>query len=424
MTAGAPDASGVGAAQRLQRLLRQGDVDAATAEVRTLLGELLADAVTAVRFTLDAYSLNSVSGTFDTVSGRSLFFKFHTEEGEEGEVGEYYRAELLAAAGIPVDVPVAHSTTPGSQIVVYAVRHEQRMADVCVALEREAGAAAVLPAGLERAQRELDRRIGEVAVATLDDPTPGSAAISLHQLFHNRLVSGEAFPGARYLNWYVSSPEYDALADLPWRIDGVDYDGPLRALVEGMERRLRPSVLAALPVVTAHGDDHQGNIWVVGDLAAPELKLFDPAFASGQVPALLAPVKATYHNVFAHPFWLYYPELVDGVSSEYGERVVVSTPGSRLSPLRQALLDSLTDEVWVPLLRELRRRDLLPEDWRATVRAALAACPLLVTNLLAESRTENVRMLGLARVVQAASEPVNGDDPVSRWLDRLEEALA
>jgi hypothetical protein len=54
------------------------------------------------------------------------------------------------------------------------------------------------------------------------------------------------------------------------------------------------------------------------------------------------------------------------------------------------------------------------------VRAALACCPRLVTNLLAPTRPDPVRYLGLARTVMAGSEPVNGEDPVSRLLDSME----
>ena len=53
------------------------------------------------------------------------------------------------------------------------------------------------------------------------------------------------------------------------------------------------------------------------------LRLFDPAFAATDIPALLAPVKATYHNALAHPFWLYHPD-------EAAERFSVeSTVGAR-----------------------------------------------------------------------------------------------
>ncbi len=411
-------------AQQLQRSLREGSVAAATEIARTLLTDLLGEAVTLINFTLDAYSLNSVSGTLTTKSGKSLFFKFHTEEGEEDSVSEYYQAELLATAGLPVDVPVAYSTTPGSQVVVYKIRHERRMADVGVDLERNDPELAQLPKDLALAQRELDGHIGRVLLETLRPPVPESAATGIHQLFHQRLVTDGGYPGGRYANWYLSQPTWNAIASKPWVIDGITYPNSLTDLVDDVEQLLRPTELAKQWVATAHGDDHAGNIWVVEGPTGPTLRLFDPAFAAADIPALLAPIKATYHNVFAHPFWLYYPELVAPVTYSFDDIVWVSTEADdELSPLRQEILNSLTDNVWLPLLLELTRLGALPANWRQIIRAGLVACPLLVTNLLADVRSEGVQYLGLANVIRAGVEPVGDSDPISRWLDRLQEAV-
>jgi hypothetical protein len=83
------------------------------------------------------------------------------------------------------------------------------------------------------------------------------------------------------------------------------------------------------------------------------------------------------------------------------------------------ILESAAELVWAPLLAELARRNELPPDWRATVRAALFCCPLLVTNLPAPGRPGPVRYLGLARAVMAGSESVTGSDAVSRFLDSI-----
>jgi hypothetical protein len=44
---------------------------------------------------------------------------------------------------------------------------------------------------------------------------------------------------------------------------------------------------------------------------------------------------------------------------------------------------------------------------------------MLVTNLVAESRPIPVRLLGLARAVATGSEPVDGADAISTFLDRV-----
>ena len=83
----------------------------------------------------DRYSLNSVNGTAVDGDGQRLFFKFHTEEGEAETVGEYYKAHVLAEAGLPVDLPVKASSTPGRQFLLYAFRNDAKLADVCLKLE-------------------------------------------------------------------------------------------------------------------------------------------------------------------------------------------------------------------------------------------------------------------------------------------------
>jgi hypothetical protein len=407
---------------RIRALVRAGAIDQAADAAAGLITEAFGWPVAAVELTLDEYSLNSVSGRVRFTDGHLLFFKFHSEEGEEAHVTEYYRAQLLADAGLPVELPVRVAGQPGRQIALYELRTEPRMADVCAELERGDGR---LPAGLAAARRALDQVTGEVAVRTLRPGQPGSSP-AIHQLFWRRLTDDAGrFPGGRYRAWYLDDPAYAALAGCRFVINGVGYARTLGEIAADAARLLDPAVLAAGPAVTAHGDDHQGNVWVLSQPGGAELRLFDPAFAGADIPALLAPVKATYHNVFAHPFWLYHPQEAATrikVRAGRGDGVIEVSDDAGLPPLRQEIADSIAGLVWTPLLRELARRGELPPDWRATVRAALACCPLLVTNMLARGRPEPIRYLGLARTVMAGSEPVDGEDPVSRLLDSVSPA--
>ena len=404
-------------------LLRRGDADMAAREARAALRETFALDVSAVEFTQDEYSLNSVSGRAHVAGGTTFFFKFHQEEGEQDNVTEYYRAKLLSDAGLPVEVPVATSSRPGTQMVLYQLRDEPRMADLCAGAERADGAAATLGPQLLAARRELDASIGRVLLATLSAPVPASASAAIHQLFYHRLADGPGrFPGGRYLRYYVDDPWYVTLAAKRWRVNGTEYRSSLSDLAEQASRLLSPVSLAALPVVTAHGDDHHGNVWAIEGAGGPALRLFDPAFAGTDLPALLAPVKATYHNALAHPFWLYHPaeaaERFHVETSVAGDVVEVSDDAG-LSELRREVLDSAAELVWAPLLAEMSRRALLPANWRAIVRSALFCCPMLVTNLVDESRAVPVRLIGLARAVAAGSEPASGTDAVSCFLDRV-----
>jgi hypothetical protein len=415
-----PPASAAG----IRMLVRSGDRAAAATAAGKLIEDSFGLPVSSVELTVDEYSLNSVSGRVRFADGHVEFFKFHQEEGEEQGVPEYYRAQLLAEAGLPVDVPERVATEPGRQIALYRLRTEPRMADVCAGLERADGAAASLGPRLEAARRSLDATIGTVMLATLRPPTASSATAAIHQLFHHRLTGGTGFPGGgtgRYEAWYLADPAFGEVAERRFRVNGVSYALTPRQLVTRAAELLDPDALAALPVVTAHGDDHQGNVWVIGS-PVTELRLFDAAFAADDIPALLAPVKATYHNVLAHPFWLYHPDEAAqriGVQVHDDGEVISVDFGGPLSPLRREILDSIAELIWAPLLSALAARGELPADWRAIVRSALLCCPLLVTNLLSPARPAPLRLLGLAQAVMAGSEPADGTDPLSRMLDAV-----
>ena len=133
-------------------------------------------------------------------------------------------------------------------------------------------------------------------------------------------------------------------------------------------------------------------------------------------------MKASFHNALAHPFWLYHPDEAAArfsIEISVTADIVEVSDDAQLSPLRREVLDSAAELIWAPLLAEMSRRSLLPGNWRAIIRSALFCCPMLVTNLVAESRPEPVRFLGLARAVAAGSEPVDGADAVSSFLDRV-----
>jgi hypothetical protein len=420
-----PRDAGLGApSAEIRALLRSNQPAHAADLTAQLISSAFGLEVTSAEFTMDAYSLNSVSGKVHLADGSARFFKFHQEDREQSNVPEYYRDGLLKAAGLPVETPVAVSSSPGRQIALYALRAEPRLADVCLGIERRDGSSARLPVNLARARRALDHQIGEVLVTTLRPASAASAQSAIHQLFYHRLANpGGRFPGGRYRDWYSGAPGWGDLAARRWRINGVEYTSTLEQLAKQAAHLLAPARLARMPTATAHGDDHQGNIWVVCDeRGGAELRLFDCAFAGNDIPALLAPVKATFHNVFAHPFWLYHPAEAARrcqIDISLGDGTIDINHNATPSPLRRELLRSLVELVWAPLLRALRDRGQLTAGWRPITRSALFTCPLLVTNLLATHRPEPTRMLGLACAVAVGSESADGADLVSRTLDEL-----
>jgi hypothetical protein len=414
--------SGEASTAQIVAAIRSGESERADALIRELIEEGVGRGVATIRLTLDAYSLNSVSGRVEFLDGEENFFKFHHEEGENETVSEYYRAQLLSQAGLPTEVPLALVNKPGHQLVLYRLRNESRMADCCLEIEREQGSAAVLPTPLLRAQQELDRRIGEVCVATMMPATPASAQASIHQLFYQRLVDSGHYPGGRYRRWYVDDENVSDLLDLKVVVNGRLYEKTIRESADALHHFLEPHFLSSLPVVTAHGDDHHGNVWVLGSADSPSLSLFDPAFATSNIPALLAPLKATFHNALAHPYWLYHPAEADQSGLFHGtvEDGVLRATVPELSNLRQSVLHSQVEGVWRPLLKALTDQNELPTLWRTVVRAGLGACPFLVTNLAAPTRSRSLSLCSLAWVVMATSPPKEGKDVVCELLERID----
>ncbi|HEY4162649.1 MAG TPA: hypothetical protein VGM59_06250 [Dongiaceae bacterium] len=415
-------------------LVKAGRKSEAEAVVSALIAEEFGHQVNSVSINSDAYSLNSLNGFVKTDKG-AFFFKFHQEEGEDRMAGEYYRARILAEAGLPVDLPLETSTAPGRQILLYRMRRDRRLVEVARDLDEEQDPARF--AGILEAQADLDRAVATVYLKTLH---PISAVQSgtepIHRLFHERLRDFDR-PGAlggRFASFYQDKDFALPGVTLNWRdlsgliivVNGIRYSESLGSLFDAAFAELHPAQFAGAGVV-AHGDAHNANVWVERGEARPSLVLFDPAFAGEHVPALLAEVKPTFHNIFAHPYWLYEPEVVASRFKAQAERrgdVLEIETDYGLSPLRQAFLDGKSDLLWRPLLAELRKRGLLPNNWRRLLKLALFCCPTLVMNLRAGAGMHNPvsSAIGLAVAAMMGGEPERDGDPLSRFLDAIAPA--
>jgi hypothetical protein len=422
---------------RARALAKAGRSKEAEAIIADLIAAEFGRAVRSVAINADAYSLNSLNGFVETDAG-PFFFKFHQEEGEGRMAGEYYRARILADAGLPVDLPLHASTNPGRQILLYRLRKDRRLAEIARDLDTVEDAARLAP--VIAAQQELDRAVARVYRDTLHPITAAqSKAEPIHRLFHERLRDFDQPEklGGRFASFYegqdfmlpgITLPWRD-LADLTISFNGVTYRDTLRSLFEASFRELGPAHFAGLGV-TAHGDAHNANVWFEahgpGGEHPPRLTMFDPAFAGAHVPALLAEVKATFHNIFAHPFWLYEPQVAaerfQARVERHGDNLAIETDWA-LSPLRQAFLAAKRDLLWRPLLAEMRARDALPSHWRRLVKLALFCCPTLVMNLRAGAGSHNPvsSAIGLGIAVMMGSAPKGGaGDSLSVFLDAIE----
>lgn len=426
-------------ATRARDLARAGDQEGAAALIRALVADVTGQEVRDLVLTLDQYSLNSVNGRATLADGSRYFYKFHSEEGEDQTIAEYYNAELLRKHGYLVDLPVFASGEPGRQILLYALREEPRLADVARANdlgEADAPADAVLLA----AQAERDELAARNLIASLHPITAAqSAAEPIHQLFHHRLTSPGARPGrgGRIASFYADRAfalggdepvelAWQQLLGARWRIDGVDYDRTLGELLDEAAELLDPAALAPFGGVVAHGDDHNANVWFTTEGDAHPLVAFDPAFAGRHVPALLAEVKATFHNALAHPLWLYEPAFAEqrfGATVRLEDGVVAVERDWALTPLREELLTSRAERTWRPLVAALAEQGLLPAHWRRIVRLALMLCPLLVRDVRASGaggHTTATSALAFAMIVQCGAEPVSHGDAVADFLTRIE----
>ncbi len=420
-------------------LARAGRPAEAAVIVARLLQERFGLAARNVVINDDIYSLNSLNGFFEA-DDQELYFKFHQEENEAAMAGEYYRAGLLAEAGLPVDQPLHVSSEPGQQILVYRRRRDRRFAEVLRELDFSSDPAALAPA--LAAEGRLNAALIEVYLRTLHPITAGqSAAEPIHRLFHERLVDpgrpgeiGGRF-GAFYRDQLFEFPgqnlAWAELAGLQLEVNGIRYRDSLGSLFAAAFHLLEPRNFAGSGGVTAHGDAHNANVWFA---AGERLVMFDPAFAGSHVPALLAEVKTTFHNVFAHPLWLYDSPAAAAHFTATARResgVLRIETGWCPGQVRLELLALKRDIVWRPLLAALKDRNLLPANWRQIIRLALFLCPTLVMNLRAGATTHNPvsSLIGIAVAVMVGSEPVGskpvgGTDAVSRFLDAIDPAGA
>ncbi len=433
-----PEAA-IGPLAAVRARLADGDQPAAEALLADLIGSTFRLDVAGVDIRRDGYSLNSVNGFVSMKDGSRMFFKFHQEEGEEDTVGEYYRAELLAEAGYPVDTARYVSKEVGRQILLYDVREAPRFADVCKAHDDVFDLDKLRP--LITAQADLDDIVLKRALETLHWADKADyAAEPLLQLFTWRLTDdrGRDRVGGRVRRFYgddrimelpgVTLPAAE-LRQLKWRINGRDYPMTLDDLFADSLKRLHPDAIDRYPAVVAHGDAHNANVWYQTDAdGKTSLSWFDPAFAGRHVPALLAEVKATFHNIFAHPLWLYQPGETVGQLRASVQRVGDTLEVGhdwKLSPLRAAFLADKIARYWRPMIAALKRENMLPQDWQTTVRRALFCCPTLVMNLSAGHgmgsaiHTPVTSTVGLAIAVMCGCPPTEGRNVITDFFDRI-----
>jgi hypothetical protein len=367
-------------------------------------------------------SLNSVNGICVTQAGRRLFFKFHAEEGETQSMvgGEYYRAELLANLGLATIKPVAVSTKPGSQCLVYEEITAPTAYDVCGAQDDvylHTGKYDPVTEQLLVAEENYIKKATAIMLRTLEPPSPETTNAPLMQLFSHRLNgAGGAVPRLDlfYTGKPVTLPDgtkqpFESIASKKWTINGKILPHTLAEIIQQSKQHLAVETLMHEATVISHGDDHNGNKFFIEN----EFVTFDPAFA-GRHPALLAPMKGTMHNGPLHPFWYYKPARVhDQLQINYSATAdqieLMYNAGEILAPpLRKKIVILHMQHVWQPLLNELAQHNLLTKNWRSILKCASFACPFLAVNMIDAARLPShpqLSLFNLAQCVEAFHMP-------------------
>jgi hypothetical protein len=380
-------------------------------------------AVTSLSLRPLAVSLNSFNGFLYLEDGEKLFFKTHTEP--DGVVGEYYRAEQLAAAGYPILQPLLQSNEAGKQLLIYPFVDAPSVFDL--AWEIEQGDQARFSA-LEAAQHALDDQLMSLYNATLAwQDADAAAQTPIHQLFYHRLTAGrlDRFYGAENAKVVVSdeSVSFDELKRLRWRINDSAYDDSLGTMIARASRLTNPGQSGAS--IIGHGDAHNGNVFFhQSNNSTSHLSYFDPAFAGRHHP-LLDLTKPLFHNVFC--MWMYFPTIKDAalsVDAQIVDNEIIVRHNYHIAPVRHMFLRSKVERVLIPTLIELKRRNWLDVHWREKLKASLFCCPLLTRNLLDSTIfPPKIALLGLVQAVEMCSESIGVRSLIDRTLDEAEQAI-
>ena len=261
---------------------------------------------------------------------------------------------------------------------------------------------------------------------TLTPQAAETAAKSpIHQLFYHRLVGGRLnrfyAPHVPIILPHGAFTMAD-VRSVNWCINGQEYGETLESIIQRSIEILKPE--QASVSIVGHGDAHNGNVFFQQEAKPPSLLYFDPAFA-GQHHPLLDLTKPLFHNVFA--MWMYYPQ-------EKTESTTISIEAKNntwhveydyaLPPIRYMFFESKVDRVLIPLLKYLKNKNQLRDDWHTYLKASLFCCPFLTMNLTdSEKFTPQISLLGLAMSVEMGSESTGQKSLIDRTLDKVEAEL-
>ena len=387
------------------------DRDLANQKLLDFLNENLPFKITQVEVRPLAVSLNSINGFITKEDGEKLFFKTHIEP--QSIIHEYYNSSILAEAGYPVIKPIFSSTEWGKQLLIYQYFDAPSLFNVARDIETNKRNDADTIIAL---QEKADDQLREIYFNTLEPLTAKEhKSVPVHQLFFHRLTGGRL--REFYENTEILLPgnalQFEELAGMKWRINGLEYQDTLNELIHRAIALLNPELGSDIPSIVGHGDAHNGNVFV--EEAKEDLIYFDPAFAGRHSP-FLDLTKPLFHNVFA--MWMYFPKEIAAelsINWEIKDGNMVVEHDFKPSPIRVGFLRSKIQRVLKPLLAELQSKNWLHSRWREYLKLALFCCPFLTMNLSDRQKfPPEITLLGLATSVEMGSSTF-GD--VDSFLD-------
>ena len=381
-----------------------------------------------IKINTSKVSLNSINGFITTKDNEKYFFKFHTEEGEKNTINEYYQSHELANAGLPILKPIYESTTPGSQFLIYENIKAPTAFTEFEKLDENQNTKKEYK--LLSAESKLLEKQSQIFLKTLELSNAQDITNSpIYQMFYTRLVSQNNQPPR--LDIYYNGKDielpnkqiinFNDLAQKKWTINGINYNETLLEIINNAKDILNPLKNKKIPTVLGHGDDHNGNKFYINN----NFILFDPAFA-GRQPALLSFIKATAHNTFLHPFWLYEPAKTKEKGIKFDFKITKNTieinhnwDTEIQSPIRKKILDLQINKVWRPLIIRLEQKNILPKDYKEYIRKALFCCPFLVYNLIDKNKySPTESLLALNKCIELGSTGDKEND-IERFLKKI-----
>ena len=371
-----------------------------------------------IKINSSAVSLNSVNWFIVYRNGREDFFKFHSEEWEEDSVWEYYRAGVLEKAGFPVISPKYESSKSWEQFLIYEKIEDKTVYDFMWEIDEkflenwiydDAKVIKIL-----KAEEKINKKCIKIAEKTLKVVNYKEVENeSIWQLFYWRLKSEKTIPRIDlfYKNKEVILPNWEKInfeefKKYKWIINWKKYSQNLEEIITDATKILNPKSREKWPVITAHGDDHNWNKFFINE---ENIKYFDPAFASKNVPALLAFIKTTFHDVFAHPLYLYEPNKIEkylkvDFKIDYKNKIITFNNNFSLdkqAPFRKELLKLKFKTLWKPLIDLLKEQNLLEKSAKEFIKKALFCCPFLAVNLINyEKFSSVVSMLAISIAIE------------------------